>query len=194
MLGKIDHSFSDSSLGAFYDGGYTEVVFGYAFRPVRNDRFNALAKYTFFDNVPSPDQVGVQNTPVDFLQRSHIVSTDFSYDVTAAWTLGVKYAFRMGQVSLDRVNPAYFDNAAHLGIARADWRFRKNWEGMVEGRVLDLPDVHQQRGGALVGLYRYIGKHVKIGAGYNFTNFSDDLTDLSYKHQGVFVNVVGTVW
>jgi hypothetical protein len=34
---------------------------------------------------------------------------------------------------------------------------------------------------------------VKVGAGYNFTDFSDDLTDLSYKHQGVFVNLIGTL-
>jgi hypothetical protein len=42
LLGKLNHSESVSSLGAFYDGGYTEAVLGYAFRPVRNDRFNAL--------------------------------------------------------------------------------------------------------------------------------------------------------
>src|SRR5207249_1046729 len=70
MVGKLDHSSSDSSLGAFYGGGYTEVVIGYAYRPVGNDRLNALAKYTFFDNVPSPDQVGAQNTRVEFAQRS----------------------------------------------------------------------------------------------------------------------------
>ena len=27
---------------------------------------------------------------------------------------------------------------------------------------------------------------------YNFTDFSDDLTDLSYDHQGAFVNLIGT--
>jgi flagellar motor protein MotB len=194
MIGKLDHSFSDSSQGAFYQGGYTEVVIGYAYRPVRNDRFNAVAKYTFFDNLPSPDQVGAQNTPVEFLQRSHIASLDLSYDVTANWSIGGKYAYRLGQASLDRLNPVYFDNAAHLALLRADWRFRKNWEGMAEVRMLDLPDVEQRRSGALVALYRYLGKYVKLGAGYNFTDFSDDLTDLSYHHQGVFVNFVGTAW
>jgi hypothetical protein len=41
-------------------------------------------------------------------------------------------------------------------------------------------------------VYRYIGKNMKAGAGYNFTDFSDDLTDLSYDHRGVFVNLVVT--
>jgi hypothetical protein len=71
-------------------------------------------------------------------------------------------------------------------------RFRKGWESMAELRMLDLPDVSQRRSGALLAVYRYFGEHLKVGAGYNFTDFSDDLTDLSYRHQGVFVNLVGT--
>ena len=34
------------------------------------------------------------------------------------------------------------------------------------------------------------GKDLKVGAGYNFTDFSDDLTDLRYNHRGVFFNVI----
>jgi hypothetical protein len=34
---------------------------------------------------------------------------------------------------------------------------------------------------------------LKLGAGYNFTDFSDDLTDLSYDQQGAFVNIIGTL-
>ena len=34
---------------------------------------------------------------------------------------------------------------------------------------------------------------VKAGAGYNFTDFSDDLTDLSYDHRGAFINLIGTM-
>jgi hypothetical protein len=94
-------------------------------------------------------------------------------------------------VSLDRVNRVFLDNAAHLVVLHADWRFLKGWESIIEGRVLDLPDAGQRRGGALGAVYRYIGEYLKVGAGYNFTDFSDDLTDLSYDHQGVFINVVG---
>ena len=58
--------------------------------------------------------------------------------------------------------------------------------------MLDLQDVSQRRRGALVAMYRYIGKNAKVGAGYNFTDFSDDLTDLRYNHKGVFVNFIVT--
>jgi hypothetical protein len=74
---------------------------------------------------------------------------------------------------------------------RNDLRFLKDWEGSVEGRVLDMPDLDQRRSGALVALYRYLGEHFKIGVGYNFTDFSEDLTDLSYDDHGWFFNLVG---
>ncbi len=193
LLGKLNHSFSESSLGEFYDGGYTEAVFGYAYRPVNNDRLNALAKYTYFYNVPTTDQLGFNNTSAQFIQKSHIGAVDVTYDLTADWSIGGKLAYRLGQVSLDRVQPVFFDNTAQLAVLRADWRFRKGWESLAEMRLLDLPDLDQRRSGALLAIYRYIGKHLKVGGGYNFTDFSDDLTDLSYDHQGAFVNLVGTM-
>ena len=193
VVGKLNYSLSDSSLGDFYDGGYTEAVVGYAYRPVRNDRLSALAKYTYFYNVPTTDQVTPLDTPVEFIQKSHIAALDLTYDLTANWTVGGKYAYRMGQVSLDREEPDYFDNSAHLLVLRADWRFRKDWESLVEARMLELPDADETRSGALVAVYRYLGENLKIGAGYNFTDFAEDLTDLSYDHQGVFINFIGTM-
>jgi len=56
---------------------------------------------------------------------------------------------------------------------------------------LKLPDAQDQRTGALIGIYRHIGNNLKVGLGYNFADFSDDLTDLDYNHQGVFINIVG---
>jgi len=193
LIGKLDHSVSDGSLGDFYAGGYTEAVIGYAYRPVSNDRLNAIAKYTYFYNVPTMGQVGLQNTAAEFLQKSHIASLDVNYDLTANWSLGSKYAYRMGQESLDRVNPNFFDDPAQLAVLRVDWRFLKEWDGLAEVRTLYLPDLSQRRRGALAAIYRHITKNLKAGVGYNFTDFSDDLTDLKYNHKGVFVNIIGTM-
>jgi flagellar motor protein MotB len=193
LIGKLNYSVSDSSLGGFYGGGYTEAVMGYAYRPVRNDRLSALIKYTYFYNVPTTDQLTLQNVAADYIQKSHIAALDLTYDVTADWSIGGKYAFRMGQISLDRVQPNFFDSPAQLMVLHADWRFRKGWESLAEVRMLGLPDVSQRRRGALAAIYRYVGKNVKVGAGYNFTDFSDDLTDLKYNHKGVFLNLIGTM-
>ena len=193
LLGKFNHSFSESSLGQFFDGGFTEAVVGYAFRPVGHDRINALAKYTYFFNVPTTDQLNLEGSLAQFVQKSHITSLDVTYDVTRFWTLGAKYAYRLGQVSLDRESLDFFDNSAHLTILRNDFRFLRHWETSVEGRMLSLTDLAERRSGALVSLYRYLGGNFKVGIGYNFTDFSEDLTDLSFRHRGVFFNMIGSL-
>ena len=193
LLGKLNHSESESSLGAFYDGGFTEAVLGYAYRPVANDRLNALAKYTYFYNVPSTEQISPQNVAAEFLQKSHVASVDLSYDVSSAFTIGGKYAYRFGQISLDREDPQYFDNNASLYVIRADYRFMEYYELLVEGRALVMSDLDEQRSGALAAVSRYVGDHLKIGIGYNFTDFSDDLTDLSYDRSGFFLNITGSL-
>ena len=118
---------------------------------------------------------------------------DATYDLTQHWSIGGKFAYRLGSVAVDRSNPQFFDNTAELYIARADWRFMQEWEGTVEARMLRMPDLNELRSGALVALYRHLGKHVKAGIGYNFTNFSEDLTDMSFRQHGVFMNVVGSM-
>ncbi|HVN46544.1 MAG TPA: OmpA family protein [Steroidobacteraceae bacterium] len=193
LLGKLDHSMSNASQGQFYDGGYTQAVVGYGYRPVQSDRLDVLGKYTYFYNVPTAGQVTPQDTAAQFIQKSRIASIDVSYDLTRQWTVGGKYAYRTGEASLERVNPQFFDNTAQLYIVRVDWHFRQEWEGMVEGRTLEMPDLNQTRSGALVAFYRHLGKHVKAGLGYNFTNFSEDLTDMSFKSHGIFMNVVGAM-
>ena len=64
---------------------------------------------------------------------------------------------------------------------------------MTEARFLSLPDAQDSLGGFLVGIYRELDNYFKLGAGYNFTSFSDDLTDLSYTHQGIFINLIGKI-
>ena len=192
VLGKLDYSISNSTLGDFSTGGYTEGVVGYAYRPVRNDRLNALVKYTYFYNVPTADQLGAQGTATQFLQKSHIAALDVTYDLTANWSVGGKYAYRIGEASLDLVQPTFFDDTAQLAVLRVDWQFRKQWDALAEVRQLGLPDINQNSRGVLAAFYRRISKNLKAGIGYNFTSFSDDLTDLNYNHRGVFFNIIGT--
>ena len=193
LLGKFNYATSDSSDGKFFDSDYTEAVLGCAYRPVHHDRLNALLKYTYFYNVPPAGQVDGGTAASDFIQRSHIGSLDIMYDLTSRWTVGAKYAYRHGEVAQDRENRDFFDSRAHLYVLRADYHFLHNWDAMFEVRKLDLPDAEDSRIGALLGIYRHLGNHFKVGVGYNFSDFSDDLTQLDYKHQGLFVNVIGKI-
>lgn len=190
LIGKFNYAVSDSSLGDQFSGDFTEAVLGYAYRPVHNDRLNAILKYTYFYNVPAADQVTVTHKAADYVQRSHIASVDAMYDLTRRWTVGGKYAYRYGQVAQDRNHPEFFTSRANLYVLRADWHVLYRWDAMFEVRRLDLPDADDSRSGLLVAMYRHVGSHIKAGVGYNFSDFSDDLTQLDYRHQGLFVNLV----
>ncbi len=193
LLGKFNYSDSESSEGNFYDGGYTEAVLGYAYRPIMNDRLNALVKYTYFYNMPTTGQVTLQDASSEFIQKSHIASVDVTYDLSDKFSIGGKYAYRLGEVSLERVDPEYFDNSASLYVLRGDYKFRENYEFLLEGRILDMPDLDETRSGLLATVSRYVGDNLKVGVGYNFTDFSSDLTDLSYDHHGFFLNLTGSL-
>ncbi|MEZ0232729.1 MAG: OmpA family protein [Methylophilaceae bacterium] len=193
MLGKLNWSISDNNQGAFYDGDYHEIVTGAAYRPISNDRWNTLFKYTNFYNLPSPGQLAPSGSVADYAQRSQVFSVDTIYDVKPWLSLGGKYAFRIGELKDNKVNGEWFTSRADLWVLRADWHFVKEWDALVEFRNLSATEAKDARAGALLGIYRHMGKGVKAGVGYNFTDYSDDLTNLSYRSRGFFVNVLGTI-
>jgi len=43
----------------------------------------------------------------------------------------------------------------------------------------------------MISIDRHIGKNMKIGIGYNFTKFNDDLSDRDGSSRGWFINLVG---
>ena len=58
---------------------------------------------------------------------------------------------------------------------------------------IELRSYRRRSAPTLAAVSRYVGDHLKIGLGYNFADFSDDLTDLSYDHGGVFLTLTGTL-
>ncbi|HUH54589.1 MAG TPA: hypothetical protein VLZ32_02520, partial [Rhodanobacter sp.] len=203
LLGKLDMARSGSSQGVFFSGDYTEGVLGAAFRPVDNDRWNTLIKYTYMYDLPSPGQLSPSSgfnaggnlyasTVADYSQKSQVFSIDTLWDVTPWLSLGAKYGYRWGSLKPTRVEGQWFNSVADLMVVRAEWHFVRNWSSLVELRQLRAREADDRKKGVLAGVYRQVGKHVKLGVGYNFTDFSDNLTDLSYDSRGVFVNVLST--
>lgn len=193
LLGKLNLARSTSSQGAFYDGDFTEAVLGAAYRPVDNDRWNALFKYTYFYNLPSSGQIdSAFGSPLDYTQKSHVFNIDVIYDVRPWVSLGMKYGVRLGDLRLSKTSGDWFSSRADLVVLRADFHWIREWDAVIEARRLNAREAGDARNGFLAGLYRHVGQHAKIGVGYNFTNFSDDLTDLSYRSRGWFLNALGT--
>lgn len=82
---------------------------------------------------------------------------------------------------------------ASLGFAvgRVRYHFAHKWDGLLEYRYVSNSELNNERSGALIGAYRHLGKNLKFGAGYNFTDYSEDLTNLDDNNGGWFVDLIG---
>ena len=191
LLGRFNFALSDSDQADFLDAEFVEGVVGAAYRPVKNDNLNALLKYTYFEDLSPSQQISSGGFTELARQKSQIFSLDGIYDVSDKLSLGGKYAYRSGEVSFDRTSDDFVQSDASLGIIRLDYHVVKKWDLLAEGRVLSSKLADDKRYGALIGAYRHVGDHAKIGVGYNFSNFSDDLTDFDNDNEGFFINLVG---
>jgi hypothetical protein len=172
-------------------GNYAEGSIGAAYRGTTSDRWNALVKYTYLLDEPGSDQVAVDGTTSSPAQRSHIVSGDVSYQLNKNLTLGAKYAARIGQIRDRKAGAPWERSTVQLGVLRADVHVVKEWDAMLEGRVMWSGTTDETDLGVVAALYRQFGDNMKVGVGYNFGHFSDDLRDLSQNDHGVFLNVIG---
>ena len=190
LLTSLDAVLSYSATDSL-DGKYVEGSVGYAYRPVESDRLNALFKYTFLYDYPGADQVTVNGTTSGPAQLSNILSADVSYDLSKIITVGAKYGFRIGETK-DRTGVGSWEKSStHLGIIRADLNIVDHWDALVEGRIMWNPESDSTDFGFLAAIYREVGENFKVGIGYNFGRFSDDLRDLTYDDHGFFINAVG---
>ena len=189
LLFAAEYISSDNDSASVTDAEYREVTFGYAFRPIDNDRLNVLAKYTYLYDVTERDTSNTTASNFDETprQKSNVLSLDASYDLNNHFTLGGKIG---GRWSEQDNGAGWASNDAWLGVVNLRYHVVHNWDALVEVRQLTAEDLGTDTGFVAAG-YRHMGNNVKLGLGYNFGRFSDDLTDVTYDDQGLFLNIVG---
>lgn len=190
LIGNLDAVLSDADTDNLRDGRYVEAQLGYAYRPVDNDRLNALISYTYLYDLPGADQVNLDGDTDGPRQRSHILNMAMNYDLNQQFTLGVKYGLRL-RAEAPRDSDVFIKSTAHLGILRLDYHVVHNWDIMVEGRAMAYPKSDTTELGALMGIYRDMGDNLRLGAGYSWGGVSDDLRSLEKNREGLFVNLIG---
>jgi len=191
LLSGVDLVLSRSDQASILDGDYVEGNLGFAYRPVEHDRLNALARYQFLYDLPGAQQVTANGNLLGPAQRSHVLSADINYDLTDRISVGGKYGVRFGEVSTTRNGDDFTPSSAQLAILRTDVNIVQRWNALLEARMLATGETETVKYGALAAVYHNVGDNMKVGGGYNFGRFSDDLTDLTYDDMGAFVNVIG---
>jgi hypothetical protein len=175
------------------DARFTEASVGLAYRPADSGRWAWLSKYTYLYDLGTVAQIsptsGVANNSVD--QRAHIAATEVLYRINPVWEVGGKYAYRNGELREGRNTGAWYENTRHFVAGQVRYRVLQSWDVLVEHRWLQTVQDKNQRSGWLAGVDKQITPHFRLGVGYNFTDFSDDLRHSDYRYKGWYLNAVG---
>ena len=147
-----------------------------------------LGKYTYLYDLSSFGQESYS----EYDQRSQILSLEGIYRLTETWEVAGKLAHRKGEARMGRDFGPWYNSTADFASIQARYELVYKWDALAEYRWLSVDQNDSERKGWLVGLDRHIGENFRIGVGYNFTDFSDNLADLEYDHEGWFLNLTGT--
>ena len=184
---KFNHAKTRDKLNAAAGARYTEAGLGFAWRPDGDARYALLGRYTYLYDLATLGQVG----GAQYDQRSQVVALEGVYKHDHHWEFAAKAARREGEARFGRGTGAWFDSATTFLAGQVRYELPEQWHALAEIRGLMVKD-GGTRQGWLVGLDRDIGKHLRVGVGYNFTDFSDDLTRFGYTYRGFYLNLVGS--
>ena len=191
FVGEVNLARADTDGTDIRAAEFTEAIAGFAWRPIDNDEVNGLVRFQYFEDLGPVGQITGSGQTESPKQVSKIFSADFNFDLSEKLTVGARYGYRGGKVSLGRDSDTFVSSDAHLAVLRADYNVIREWDVLAEGRALWVEQAEDLRLGALAGVYRHLGDHVKVGVGYSWSDFSDDLTDQSYSSHGPFLNILG---
>jgi hypothetical protein len=186
VAARLNYSKTTDEVNAAAGAKFIEGNLGFAYRPWNSVRWGLFGRYTHLYDLATLGQVG----GADYDQKTQVISLEGTYKLTAQWEFAAKAARRLGEVRYGRNAGNWADSTTNFTAVSVRYDLTGQWHALAAYRWLDV-----KRGGStsgtLVGLDRDIGKNFRIGVGYSFTEFSDDLTDFDNDHKGWFVNLTG---
>jgi hypothetical protein len=126
---------------------------------------------------------------VELPSVSNVFSADWSYQLTPKFEWVGKQAVRYRTTHyLD----ADLDSTTMLSIQRLNMQLIRDLAVGLEARRLQADESEDTASGWLAEIAWERFEHMRIGIGYNFTDFSDDLLrNRSYSERGVFLRLQG---
>ena len=161
--------------------------FGVAYRPVANDRINGMARYTHLSDRRPQGSIPSENeeTTMDVLAAEGL------FQLHSKVELFSKLAARRQKQTFLFLQQSVATNS-WLAIERVNVNLWKPLDLGLEWRILAQRETHDATQGFLLELMWKFQKHFRVGAGYNFTDFSDDeLSQNDYRTGGWFFRVQG---
>ena len=191
LFAKFNYSKSRNETKHKVVARFIESNIGIAYRPIYDDRLNMLARYTYlvdFDDL---------NRDIEYRdEESHIIETEGIYAYNSRIDLGAKFAYKQKNEIFNRESGAVVnvENDIYLTGLSVSYHVIKDWDITGEYHWKIDREYDQSEEGALVSLNKHLTDNFKIGLGYNYSEFNDDLVHESeYSAKGLFVNLVGKI-
>lgn len=196
VAARLNYADTDDRSTSVSDARFFETNFGLALRPWNTTRWSLLGKLTYLYDRQSfgqlADTSGIPGS-YDFDQKSFVSSLEGIYQPHQRVEITAKGAVRIGELRnrLSSANDRWFKSTTQFGALQLRYQVWGKWDALGEARWRGNVESEDNRRGFLVGIDRRITDFLHLGVGYNFTDFSDNLTDLDYNDRGWFINIVG---
>lgn len=189
VMTKIEVSATENTSADTTEAQHREVMIGFGYRPVLNDRLNLLGRYTYLESQGPAEQ---EDTALIEQERAHVLSGEAVFDINEKWQFAEKLALRIAEEKVTGFN--FTKTRTWLMIHRLNYKIDRDWTIGGEFRALSVVEAKDIKKGILIEASRSLGDFSQLGLGYNFTTFNDDLTDLDYTSQGPFVRMTGKLY
>jgi hypothetical protein len=188
---RLSHTAVDPVSGEDYAAArYWEMTVGGAYRPLATDLINVLVRYSYLR-----DQRPVTSQAAGLDAASHVVAAvpliDLPWKLRLTGKLAYKHTNAFSRLGFDVLDTS---TDALLWLLRLGYELYGRWDTSAEvrGLWLDKPGGSENKIGTLLELGYSVKRWLRLGAGYNFSHFSDnELADLTRDAHGVFVRVTG---
>lgn len=195
IAAKANFSQTKDHLNRQADAKFADSSVGFAYRPWNSSRWGLFGRYSYIYDLSSLGQVGTDENSMTsaayYNQKAHVSSLEGVYRWTHRFESAIKLADRVAKVKMARDQGAWFDSNMFFTAIQGRYEVRDQWYAMAEYRWLNVEDGGNKQG-MLVGVDKDINQNFRVGVGYNFTDFSSDLTRVdNFKNRGWFLNFVG---
>ena len=182
LLGKIRYSLTRNLNQGITEAGFEEFSLGLAYRPVKSDRFNFLARYTHLKDRRPSSLVGA--TEASEVQ-SDVASMEWSFEFSRFIEWVEKDALKIKREKIG--NRASLTTHTILSIHRVNFHAWRALDLGLEYRLLTQREADDIKQGWLSEVTWELAEHLRLGVGFNFTDFSDnEYSENNYSVYGWF--------
>jgi uncharacterized repeat protein (TIGR01451 family) len=181
-------TYGESVNGALDESIFREQSAGFAYRPVAIDWIQALVRWTEIRNLPTLNQVAAPRDE----RTDTVLSLQTTVDLHRLVSLTEKYAIRDQEIDVANV-ATDLKSRMRLWINRVNYHLSDTWDAALEYRKLAMEEAGDNAAdGFLLEVNRLFWGHLRLGVGYNFTEFTDnEFSANDYSAKGFFFRIQG---